>query len=177
MEICSDIKNKNTADYDERGSILLIFHVNDSDEFIDGMTYIVDDDFINPNLPSTSKTTQIRTKLPTIGLICDKYGISDPSAAAIASVVLNYHRRFVENFHKNKVRKERKKSIKIARKEFESDNKIIRGEPPKRRLYYAYDSSSSDGNRNTSPRRILHYEDVYSSSFNEDENTPLALRL
>ncbi|CAH1099290.1 unnamed protein product [Psylliodes chrysocephalus] len=47
-----------------------------------------DDDFIDPNVPSTSKNTQIRTKLPTLGLVCDKYGTSDLSAAAIASAVL-----------------------------------------------------------------------------------------
>ncbi|CAH1101339.1 unnamed protein product [Psylliodes chrysocephalus] len=47
-----------------------------------------DDDFINPNLSSTSKNTRTRIKLPTLGLVCDKYGISDRSAAAIASAVL-----------------------------------------------------------------------------------------
>ncbi|CAH1107737.1 unnamed protein product [Psylliodes chrysocephalus] len=47
-----------------------------------------DDDFINQNLPSTSKNTQMRTKLSRLSLVCDKHGISDQSAAAIASAVL-----------------------------------------------------------------------------------------
>ncbi|CAH1099263.1 unnamed protein product [Psylliodes chrysocephalus] len=52
------------------------------------------------------------------------------------------------------------------------------GEPPKRRLHYEdVDSSSSDEDRNTHPRKRLHFADVYSSSFNEDENAQLALRL
>ncbi|CAH1103136.1 unnamed protein product [Psylliodes chrysocephalus] len=47
-----------------------------------------DDDFINPTLPSTSKNTQMKIKLSTLGLVCDKYSISDHSAAAITGAVL-----------------------------------------------------------------------------------------
>lgn len=39
---------------------------------------------------TTSKCThtQMRLKLPTLGIVCDKYGVSDRSAAAIATAVL-----------------------------------------------------------------------------------------
>lgn len=44
-----------------------------------------EDELIDSNLPSTSKYTQMRLKLPTLGIVCDKYGISDRLAAAIAT--------------------------------------------------------------------------------------------
>ncbi|CAH1104492.1 unnamed protein product [Psylliodes chrysocephalus] len=79
-----------------------------------------DDDFINPNL--LLKNTQIRTKIPTLDLVCVKYGISDRSAAAIASGVLNdvgiITTDSSKKFDQNEVRRERKKSRNTARKKF-----------------------------------------------------------
>ncbi|CAH1100834.1 unnamed protein product [Psylliodes chrysocephalus] len=42
----------------------------------DPSKYESSSDLINPNLPSTSKNTQMRPTLPTLALVCDKYGIS-----------------------------------------------------------------------------------------------------
>ncbi|CAH1110825.1 unnamed protein product [Psylliodes chrysocephalus] len=81
--------------------------------------------------------------LPTLGLVCDTYWISDRSAAAVASGVLKdvgiitteeYPSKILD---KNKVNRERKKFRNTARKEFKSDNRRIRSLKEKKngRLY------------------------------------------
>ncbi|CAH1111603.1 unnamed protein product [Psylliodes chrysocephalus] len=82
----------------------------------------IDDDFINPNLTSTSKNTQMKTKLHSLGLVCDKQGISDGSVAAIASSVLKDVKIITtegsSKIDENKVARERNKFRNTPKKEF-----------------------------------------------------------
>ncbi|CAG9826869.1 unnamed protein product [Diabrotica balteata] len=85
----------------------------------------------NIDLPSKPSCSQMRIELPTLGTICDKYGISDRSAAAVATAVLKDVGIICDSdtskvIDKNKVRRARQKNRNILSNEFQSTNKPIK---------------------------------------------------
>lgn len=87
-------------------------------------------DIWSPVTPSSNEKSMSRRKLPTLARTCDRYGISDRSAAAIATAVLEDYDIVTANDSFNvidpsKIRRERKrKRIEIKPSE---ESKIVSG--------------------------------------------------
>lgn len=86
----------------------------------------------NDNIPTEKPTAQqMRLRLPTLAKTCDRYGVSNRAAAAIASAVLKDVGLITQDnsskvIDKCKLQRERQKSRKLAIAE-QLDSRLIRG--------------------------------------------------